>query len=90
MNYYTVLELTNDLIARHGWALQRCRRRCDGPARYIVVGADGDQVLVDKAHRGRRLGFTLLELLKCLCDNVEGDVAVAAENLLRQLSEFAE
>lgn len=86
MSYYTVLELTNVLIAHRQWTLQRCRRRCDGPARYIVRDKNKNLVLIDPSHKGRRLGFVLEEVLMRLAERDDDDLAREARQLLMQLS----
>lgn len=86
MSYYAVLEMTNALIAQHRWALQRCRRRCDGPARYMVHDENNQQVVVDTVNKSRRLGFTLQELLMGLSNHGDNEIAMPAADLLRQLN----
>ena len=84
MSYYAVLELTNALIAQRQWTLQRCRRRCDGPARYIVLDKNKNSVLMDDSYKGRRLGFVLEEVLTRLSAS-DDDFAREIRGLLTQL-----
>lgn len=84
MSYYAVLELTNALIAQQQWTLQRCRRRCDGPARYIVLDKNKNSMLIDSSYKGRRLGFVLEEVLTQLSES-DDDFAREARELLTQL-----
>jgi hypothetical protein len=90
MNYYAVLEMTNSLIAQHRWVLQRCRRRCDGPARYIVLNEKNAQLIADPHYKSRRLGFTLQELLLWLCEHGDEEIAGPAADLLQQLNNLIE
>lgn len=90
MNYYTILEATNTLIAQHQWQLRRCRRRCDEPNRYVVFDARGVPVLDNMTYKGRRLGLTLQEILMRLGEQDETTLVTAAQYLLQNLNRLAE
>lgn len=90
MNHYTVLELTKRLIAQQQWQLQRCRRRCDGPARYRIVDERGAPVLGGGDYQNRRLGLTLQEVLMRLCEQCDLELATIANDLLQQLNRLIE
>ena len=88
MTYYAVLEATDALIARHQWTLQRCRRCCDGPTRYVVFDEHRSPVLVDSDLTKKRLGWTLQELLVRLCELHEHKLATTANHLLTELNKL--
>lgn len=90
MNYYTILEATNALIAQQQWQLRRCRRRCDEPNRYVVFDARGVPTLDNMTYKGRRLGLTLQEILMLLGEHDETSLAATANDLLQDLNRLAE
>lgn len=83
MSYYTVLSATSALLLRENFTMRRCRRRFNGPHRYILFDADNRIFHFDEASKNRRMGYTLHELLAWLARNPKA--AVEARALLLEL-----
>lgn len=85
MSYYAVLSAANALLQQQHYTMRRCRRRFNGPHRYILFDAQNRPVHFDDAPKSRRAGYTLLELLDWLAKRADAHVSAAARQLMYEL-----
>ncbi len=88
MNYYTVLSAASTLLTQEHLTIRRCRRRFNGPHRYILHDATGAVFHFDEVSRNRRMGYTLFELLEWLGKRPDLKVASEAKSLTRELDQW--
>ncbi len=85
MSYYTVLSTTSALLLRQNFTMRRCRRRFNGPHRYVLLDPHGRIFHFDETSKNRRMGYTLQELLEWLAKQSDAKVAAEASALMHEL-----
>ncbi len=85
MSYYTVLSAASTLLQQQHFTVRRCRRRFNGPHRYVLHNADGGVYHFDEHSKNRRMGYTLQELLDWLAKNTNPRIAAQASTLSHEL-----
>jgi hypothetical protein len=86
MSYYTVLSATSALLLNENFTMRRCRRRFNGPHRYVLFDARNTIFHFDENSKNRRMGYTLHELLEWLATNPNAKTADEARGLLHELN----
>lgn len=85
MSYYNVLSEASGLLVQQHFTMRRCRRRFNGPHRYVLFDAHGGTMHFDETARSRRMGYTLQELLEWLRTSNDTEVAARANTLMHEL-----
>lgn len=88
MNYYTVLSATSALLQHQQLTVRRCRRRFNGPHRYILHDATGNVFHFDELSKNRRMGYTLFELLDWMIKQPNAKIAHEARALMHDLDNW--
>lgn len=88
MSYYTVLSAASALLLKQRFTMRRCRRRFNGPHRYVLQDLHGHIHHFDEATKNRRMGYTLLELLEWLTTHFDAPVAAEARLLMHELDDW--
>ena len=88
MSYYNVLSAASTLLSQQHFTMRRCRRRFNGPHRYVLFDTHSHAIHFDAAEKSRRMGYTLQELLEWLTTQPYADVATAARALLQELEDW--
>lgn len=88
MNYYTVLSATSALLNQQHLTIRRCRRRFNGPHRYILHDASGQVFHFDALSKNRRMGYTLFELLEWMSKQPESKMTSEARSLMQELDNW--
>lgn len=88
MSYYTVLSATSTLLLQQQITVRRCRRRFNGPHRYILQDIHGDIFHFDEISKTRRMGYTLLELLNWLAKQPNPKLVAEARELMHELDNW--
>lgn len=85
MSYYNVLSAASALLLQQNHTMRRCRRRFNGPHRYVIFAAHGQVVHFSETEKSRRMGYTLQELLEWLASRPHSSAATEARTLLQEL-----
>ena len=85
MSYYNVLSEASVLLLQQHFTMRRCRRRFNGPHRYVLFDTHGGPVHFDESTKNRRMGYTLQELLEWLGRHHAPSVATRARTLMHEL-----
>ena len=88
MSYYNVLSAASTLLLQQHFTMRRCRRRFNGPHRYVLFDTHGHAIHFDAAEKSRRMGYTLQELLAWLTIQPHPSVAAAARALMQELEDW--
>ena len=88
MSYYTVLSATNTLLSQQHFAMRRCRRRFNGPHRYVLFDTEGHTVHFSEQTRVRRMGYTLLEILEWLIHSPNPEISRTARTLRNESEDW--
>lgn len=88
MSYYTVLSATSALFKQQHFTLNRCRRRFNGPHRYILHDEQGHIFHFDDLSKKRRTGYTLQELIDWLVNQPNAAYVTEARALLHDLDNW--
>lgn len=88
MSYYTVLSAASALLQEQHFTLRRCRRRFNGPHRYVLHCPQGNVHHLDENCKNRRMGYTLQELLDWLVKNPNPEIVAVARALLHELNDW--
>lgn len=88
MNYYTVLSATSALLQQQRLTVRRCRRRFNGPHRYILHDATGSVFHFDDLSKTRRMGYTLFELLDWMSKQPTTKIQNEARSLIHELDNW--
>lgn len=85
MSYYNVLSETSALLLQLHFTMRRCRRRFNGPHRYVLFDSHGRTVHFDESAKNRRMGYTLQELLEWLSTHPDPNVVAKTRVLMQEL-----
>jgi hypothetical protein len=85
MSYYNVLSAASELLLQQHLTMRRCRRRFNGPHRYVLFDTHGSTVHFNSNTQNRRSGYTLREVLEWLAAHSDINVAKTAQSLLQEL-----
>lgn len=88
MSYYNILSEASALLLQQHVTMRRCRRRFNGPHRYVLFDENGRTIHLDEAAKNRRMGYTLQELLEWLSTQADANAAAKARALMQQLEEW--
>lgn len=88
MSYYTVLSATSALLQQQHLTVRRCRRRFNGPHRYILHDANGSVFHFDELSKNRRMGYTLFELLDWMAKQPNPKITHEARSLMHELDNW--
>lgn len=88
MSYYTVLSAASTLLNHQHFTMRRCRRRFNGPHRYVLHDSHGHVFHFDETSKHRRMGYTLHELLEWLQSHPDAQAATEARVLLEELDDW--
>lgn len=88
MSYYTVLSATTTLLQQQQLTVRRCRRRFNGPHRYILHDASGHVFHFDQLSKTRRMGYTLFELLDWMGKQPNANLKAEARSLMHELDNW--
>ena len=88
MGYYTVLSAASTLLHQQHFTVRRCRRRFNGPHRYVLHDTRGLVFHFDENSKNRRMGYTLQELLDWLAKNSNPHIVAEAHTLISQLDDW--
>jgi hypothetical protein len=88
MSYYTVLSATTALLQQQNFTVRRCRRRFNGPHRYVLHDTQGNIFHFDDNSKNRRMGYTLFELLDWLAKHPTPTIVAEARTLMRDLDSW--
>jgi hypothetical protein len=85
MNYYTVLSATSALLQQQDLTVRRCRRRFNGPHRYVLQDGEGNAFHFDEISKNRRMGYALSELLEWMAKQPGSNTTSEARSLIHEL-----
>ena len=88
MSYYNVLSAASALLLQQHFTMRRCRRRFNGPHRYVLFDENSRVIHFDENERSRRMGYTLQELLEWLSTQPDAGVSAGARALMQELADW--
>ena len=85
MDFYAAGNMADQLLIRHKWKLNRCRRQSDESIRYFVI--DSDDCVLTPTTDERRVGLSLIELLRWMEECGDRALSISARLIRSQLAQ---